>query len=197
MSLNPATGQPLARVLGAGQADYERVIQSSTAAFAKWRLVPPPQRGEDGAADRQCAARAQERLGNAGHAGSGQDQERGVGRSAGNDRHVRLRRRPVAATVWPDHRQRTPRPSHVRAVASARPGRLHHGLQFSGSRLGLERSPGPGLRRSGRLEAFASNAADRHRGAAHCQQGFGAGRAGRRAESGGRRSRHRPADGGR
>jgi aldehyde dehydrogenase (NAD+) len=46
VSINPATGQPLARVVGATKADYDRVIESSVAAFARWRLVPPPQRGE-------------------------------------------------------------------------------------------------------------------------------------------------------
>ena len=39
-------GQPLARVLQAGPEDYEQLIQSSSAAFARWRLVPAPRRGE-------------------------------------------------------------------------------------------------------------------------------------------------------
>jgi aldehyde dehydrogenase (NAD+) len=46
VSLNPATGQPLGRVLGGSKADYERVIQSSVEVFHRWRLMPPPQRGE-------------------------------------------------------------------------------------------------------------------------------------------------------
>jgi aldehyde dehydrogenase (NAD+) len=46
VSLNPATGQPLARVAGANRASYEQVIESAALAFGKWRLVPPPQRGE-------------------------------------------------------------------------------------------------------------------------------------------------------
>jgi aldehyde dehydrogenase (NAD+) len=46
VSLNPATGEALGRVIGAGPADYERVAESSEAAFQKWRLVPPPVRGE-------------------------------------------------------------------------------------------------------------------------------------------------------
>ena len=46
VSLNPATGQPLARVIAAGPADYERAAVSATAAFGKWRLVQPPVRGE-------------------------------------------------------------------------------------------------------------------------------------------------------
>jgi aldehyde dehydrogenase (NAD+) len=46
VSLNPATGEELGRVAAAGPADCERAIASAVAAFAKWRLVPPPMRGE-------------------------------------------------------------------------------------------------------------------------------------------------------
>src|SRR5262249_6496787 len=53
VSINPATGQPLGRVISANRIDvqqpgesFELAVESVTAAFAKWRLVPPPQRGE-------------------------------------------------------------------------------------------------------------------------------------------------------
>jgi aldehyde dehydrogenase (NAD+) len=46
VSLNPATGQPLGTVIAARPPDFERTISSAQAAFSKWRLVPPPQRGE-------------------------------------------------------------------------------------------------------------------------------------------------------
>ncbi len=45
-SVNPATGEVIARVRAAGQADYERVMTSAAAAFAAWREVPAPRRGE-------------------------------------------------------------------------------------------------------------------------------------------------------
>ncbi len=45
-SRNPATGELLGRVRQATRADYETVVARATAAFAKWRLVPAPQRGE-------------------------------------------------------------------------------------------------------------------------------------------------------
>ncbi len=45
-SLNPATGQVIAQVQAATEADYERVMASATAAFAAWREVPAPRRGE-------------------------------------------------------------------------------------------------------------------------------------------------------
>jgi len=46
VSLNPATGQPLAAVRGASRQSYEQVVDSALASFLKWRVTPPPQRGE-------------------------------------------------------------------------------------------------------------------------------------------------------
>jgi aldehyde dehydrogenase (NAD+) len=45
-SLNPATGEPLAKVLRAGPADYELVVARAQEAFRDWRMVPAPKRGE-------------------------------------------------------------------------------------------------------------------------------------------------------
>jgi aldehyde dehydrogenase (NAD+) len=45
-SVNPATGQVIARVRASSPADYERVLASATAAAAAWREVPAPKRGE-------------------------------------------------------------------------------------------------------------------------------------------------------
>ncbi len=45
-SLNPATGEVIARIRPAGAADYERVVSSAAAAFSDWRSVPAPRRGE-------------------------------------------------------------------------------------------------------------------------------------------------------
>jgi aldehyde dehydrogenase (NAD+) len=46
VSENPATGEPLGRVLQADAADYEAVVQAAVTAFSSWRMVPAPQRGE-------------------------------------------------------------------------------------------------------------------------------------------------------
>jgi aldehyde dehydrogenase (NAD+) len=46
VSINPATGQPLGTVLTATRGEYEAVIQAASESFQKWRLLPPPQRGE-------------------------------------------------------------------------------------------------------------------------------------------------------
>ena len=45
-SLNPATGEPLARIKLAGPADYECVMAHAAEAFLEWRMVPAPQRGD-------------------------------------------------------------------------------------------------------------------------------------------------------
>jgi aldehyde dehydrogenase (NAD+) len=45
-SVNPATGEPLAKVLRAGPADYEFVVAQAHQAFLEWRMVPAPKRGD-------------------------------------------------------------------------------------------------------------------------------------------------------
>ncbi|MEE8411102.1 MAG: aldehyde dehydrogenase family protein [Acidobacteriota bacterium] len=46
ISINPTDGQPLACVRQAKLDDYERVISAAQDAFADWRMMPAPQRGE-------------------------------------------------------------------------------------------------------------------------------------------------------
>jgi aldehyde dehydrogenase (NAD+) len=45
-SVNPATGEVLAKVRSATEADYERIVASSRKVFEQWRIVPAPKRGE-------------------------------------------------------------------------------------------------------------------------------------------------------
>src|SRR6185369_17068063 len=45
-SFNPATGEPLAKVVAAARGDYETIVEKAQEAFLKWRLTPAPQRGE-------------------------------------------------------------------------------------------------------------------------------------------------------
>src|SRR5262245_20747288 len=46
VSLNPATGKPIASVITAGGGDYERVVSDAARAFEEWRTWPAPKRGE-------------------------------------------------------------------------------------------------------------------------------------------------------
>ena len=45
-SVNPATGETLARVRMAGVGDYDCVVERARAAFQEWRMMPAPKRGE-------------------------------------------------------------------------------------------------------------------------------------------------------
>ncbi len=45
-SFNPATGEPLAKIMMAGPQDYEYVVECAREAFMDWRMVPAPKRGE-------------------------------------------------------------------------------------------------------------------------------------------------------
>jgi aldehyde dehydrogenase (NAD+) len=46
VSLNPTTGEPIARIIQATPAVYEKVISSAAKAFESWREVPAPKRGQ-------------------------------------------------------------------------------------------------------------------------------------------------------
>ena len=46
VSYNPATSEPLASVMTASRADYDRVIEQATSVFRSWRNIPAPARGE-------------------------------------------------------------------------------------------------------------------------------------------------------
>jgi len=46
ISFNPSTGDPIARVVQAGEQTYDRVIDEAAATFRLWRETPAPRRGE-------------------------------------------------------------------------------------------------------------------------------------------------------
>lgn len=45
-SVNPSTGETIAKIHACSADDYEHIVRESTAAFQQWRLVPAPKRGE-------------------------------------------------------------------------------------------------------------------------------------------------------
>jgi aldehyde dehydrogenase (NAD+) len=45
-SLNPSTGEPLAKIKQAGGDDYETVMARAAEAFPLWRMMPAPKRGD-------------------------------------------------------------------------------------------------------------------------------------------------------
>ena len=44
-SVNPATGEEIAKVAQASPKDYDKVMEVATAAFKEWRMMPAPKRG--------------------------------------------------------------------------------------------------------------------------------------------------------
>src|SRR6266478_5838417 len=46
ISVNPATGIEIARVLSTGPADYDRIVNDAAETFLRWRMLPAPKRGE-------------------------------------------------------------------------------------------------------------------------------------------------------
>ena len=92
-----------------------------------------------GAPDRRPASPAQVGAGRAGHPRDGEDSHRGRGRSAGDDRHLRLRDRSLSPTLRALNALRAPGPPHVRAVAPAGRGRGDLGVQLPGRGVELER----------------------------------------------------------
>jgi aldehyde dehydrogenase (NAD+) len=45
-SVNPSTGEAIAKIHACSADDYEHIVRESVAAFQQWRLVPAPKRGE-------------------------------------------------------------------------------------------------------------------------------------------------------
>src|SRR3954452_25156916 len=45
-STDPSTGELLARVRMGSTASYDQIVKQSSRAFATWRMVPAPRRGE-------------------------------------------------------------------------------------------------------------------------------------------------------
>ncbi len=46
ISLNPTTGEPIARIIQASSETYEKIVSTAASAFSTWREVPAPKRGE-------------------------------------------------------------------------------------------------------------------------------------------------------
>ncbi len=112
-----------------------------------------------GAAVRRGTARSEARSRRTGHGRVRQDPAGRSRRSAGDDRHLRLRGRSVAPALRTDDGVRTARPRDARNVAPGRRVRHHHRVQLPGGAVVLERGAGDRLRRSGDLEAVGKDAA--------------------------------------
>ena len=121
--------------------DYERVIDlAQSRPRPRWRAVPAPKRGEVVRLLGEELRRHKNDLGTLVSLENGKILAEGTRRGAGDDRHRRLRGRPVAHALRAHHAFGAPAAPHVRAVASAGRRRHHHRLQFPGRGVVLERA---------------------------------------------------------
>ena len=138
----PITGEPIARIHSTTAEQAEAAIARSSEAFLAWRDCPPHGGASwCGCWARSCA-REKEALGALVTLESRQDRSGGARRGAGDDRHLRLRGRPLAPALRPHHRVGAARPPDDGDMAPARRGRRHHGLQLPGRGLELELGAG-------------------------------------------------------
>ena len=106
-----------------------------------------PGRGAPGQAARRAAGRAQGRPRHPDQPRGRQDHLRGARRGAGDDRHLRLRGRPVPPALRPHDALRAPGPPADGDLAPARRRRRHQRLQLPRRGLVVEHRRRPGLRR--------------------------------------------------
>ena len=111
-----------------------------------WRVTPAPVRGALVARLGELLVEHKADLGDAGHHRGGQDHLGGARRGAGDDRHLPVRRRSVAAAVRPHHRLRAAGSPADGDVAPARRRRRHHRVQLPGRGVGVEHRGRAGLR---------------------------------------------------
>ena len=184
----PITGEEIARVARTDAAATDAAIGRAArrvlgvaraAGAAPGRARAAPRRG---APSREGGARR------ARHARGREDRAGGARRGAGDDRHLRLRGRPLAPALRPLDRLRASRAPAHGDLASARARRRDQRVQLPGRRLELECGARPRLRRPGDLEAVGADAADRTRVHVAARPG---GRAVRRRARRARRARDR------
>ena len=117
---SPITGEVVAHLRETTPDEAKAAIARARKAFLAWRTVPAPRRGELVRLLGEELRAAKDDARPARHARDRQDPVRRPRRSAGDDRHLRLRGRPVAPALRPDHRHRAAGPPHDGDVASAR-----------------------------------------------------------------------------
>ena len=160
---SPMTGGELGRIAAHTPDEVAAIVGRAADAFAAWRLVPGPVRGQLVREFGELLREHKEDLGALVSIEAGKIRSEGLRRGAGDDRHLRPRRRPVPPAVRPHDRLRAPRPPDDGAVAPARRRRRDQRVQLPGRGLVVEHRARPGLRRHRGLEAVGEDAADRAR----------------------------------
>ena len=100
----PISREVIGRVHLAGPGEVNAAVEAARAAFLEWREVPAPARGELVRLFGEELRANKAALGELVTLEAGKIAVRGPGRGPGDDRHLRLRRRPVPPAPRPDHR---------------------------------------------------------------------------------------------
>ena len=116
---SPVTGAEIGRLREHSAAEAKAAIDKAHEAFLSWRAVPAPKRGELIRLLGEELRAGKAALGRLVSIEVGKITLRGPRRSAGNDRHLRFRSRPVAPALRPDHRHRALRTPDDGKLASA------------------------------------------------------------------------------
>ena len=148
---------------GPTAAAVDDAVERAQAAFLQWRTVPAPARGALVKRFGELLAEHKDDLADPDQPRGRQDHLRGPRRGPGDDRHLRLRGRPLPPALRPDHALGAARPPADGDLAPARRRRRHQRLQLPGRGLVVEHRDRPGLRRPGHLEALGAHPADRAR----------------------------------
>ena len=153
----PVDGSVIASLSTPTPQQVDQVIREATKAFGEWRMLnwrchPRTQTRRARASARRGASAVQGGPRCAGVPRERKNPSGRVGRSAGDDRHLRLRRGPVAAALRVDHCLRASWARHAGDLASRRCVRHHHRVQLPRCGLVLERGASARVRRPRRVE---------------------------------------------
>ena len=125
-STSPATGETIGVFPRSGAEDVDRAVAVAKEAFAEWRLVPAPKRGEILFRLRAAARAGEGRAHRPDDARDGEGEGRGGRRRPGGDRHDLLHGRRGPAPLRPDDAVRAARQvEHERPPADRRRRRDH------------------------------------------------------------------------
>ena len=181
-SRSPIDGSELLSVPALDAAGMDAAVARAHAAFLEWRTTPAPVRGRlvKGFGELLSSTRTTSPTWSA---RGRQDPLRGPRRGAGDDRHLRLRRRPVPPARRPHDAVRAARPPADGDVAPARRRRRDLRVQLPGRGVVVEQRDRAGLRRHRGVEAVGAHAADRPRLLGAARPGSPASRRARRAST--------------
>ena len=161
---SPITGETVTHVRATEPQEAGAAIGRAARAFATWRTVPAPRRGEFVRLLGEELRAAKADLGRLVTLEAGKIVSEGLGEVQEMidicDFAVGLSRQLYGLTIATERR----RPPDDGVLASARRVRGHFGIQLPGRGVVVERRAGAGVRRSGGVEAVGKDAADRARG---------------------------------